>query len=368
MKKSLLTLFLFLSSIHIAHAQYVRTLCSTLTLGSTVQATCFDYTSFTTKYWSGSAWVAATVGAPTDATYITKTANGTLSAEQALGALATGLLKSTTTTGTVSIGAAGTDFVGPGAITSSGLTQATGKLLGRSTASTGAVEEITVGTNLTLSGGTLTASGGASGYATVQDEGSGLTQRATINFTGSGVSCVDNGGSTRTDCTISGGGSGGLTLVESQILTGAATSITFSGLDGNTDRMYRLIGMVGIAQNTSTLSITVNGAATNLSLQRVYTNGFDSKSSWELLGPIASGSWLAVDFTFAVKANPNSQSFNRGGVGNLMYSSGTTATLVIMYGLSYNDTSTNITSLALVDDQSNGLANGSYLSLYKYAQ
>lgn len=39
-------------------------------------------------------------------------------------------------------------------------------------------------------------------YATVADEGSGLTPRATINFTGAGVSCADNSGSSRTDCTI----------------------------------------------------------------------------------------------------------------------------------------------------------------------
>lgn len=45
-------------------------------------------------------------GAPTNATYITQTANGTLSAEQALSALATGLLKNTTTTGVLSIAAA----------------------------------------------------------------------------------------------------------------------------------------------------------------------------------------------------------------------------------------------------------------------
>ena len=41
------------------------------------------------------------IGSPTDATYITQTANGTLSAEQALGALATGCMSSTTTTGVV---------------------------------------------------------------------------------------------------------------------------------------------------------------------------------------------------------------------------------------------------------------------------
>lgn len=49
-------------------------------------------------------------GAPTTATYITQTADGTLSAEQALGSLATGILKNTTTTGVLSIAAAGTDY------------------------------------------------------------------------------------------------------------------------------------------------------------------------------------------------------------------------------------------------------------------
>jgi hypothetical protein len=46
-----------------------------------------------------------------------------------------------------------------GSTTASGLTMSTAKMLGRSTASTGAIEEITVGSGLTLSAGTLSASG-----------------------------------------------------------------------------------------------------------------------------------------------------------------------------------------------------------------
>lgn len=45
-----------------------------------------------------------------------------------------------------------------GAVTSSGITMSTARLLGRTTASTGAIEELTVGTGLTLSGGSLVAS------------------------------------------------------------------------------------------------------------------------------------------------------------------------------------------------------------------
>ena len=50
-----------------------------------------------------------------------------------------------------------------GLATGSGLTSATAKLLGRSTAGTGALEEITLGTNLTFSGTTLNAAGGGGG-------------------------------------------------------------------------------------------------------------------------------------------------------------------------------------------------------------
>lgn len=49
-------------------------------------------------------------GAPTDATYIVQTANGSLSNEQAMGALATGLVKNTTTTGVQSIATPGVDY------------------------------------------------------------------------------------------------------------------------------------------------------------------------------------------------------------------------------------------------------------------
>lgn len=52
-------------------------------------------------------------GAPTNATYITQTANASLSNEQALASLATGIVKNTTTTGVLSIAAAGTDYQAP---------------------------------------------------------------------------------------------------------------------------------------------------------------------------------------------------------------------------------------------------------------
>lgn len=58
------------------------------------------------------------------------------------------------------MGPPGSAGAASGAITSSGLTMSTARLLGRTTAATGAVEEITVGSGLSLAAGALTASGG----------------------------------------------------------------------------------------------------------------------------------------------------------------------------------------------------------------
>lgn len=72
------------------------------------------------------------------------------------------------------------------------LTQSTGTVLGRSTAGTGATEEISLGTNLTLSGGTLDAApAGASGEIQFNNGGSFA---ASPNYT-----FIDGGGYTRTD-------------------------------------------------------------------------------------------------------------------------------------------------------------------------
>ena len=56
----------------------------------------------------------------------------------------------------------GTNIVLAGAVTTDGITMSTNRLLGRTTGATGSIEEITVGTGLSLSGGSLTASGSAS--------------------------------------------------------------------------------------------------------------------------------------------------------------------------------------------------------------
>jgi hypothetical protein len=76
-------------------------------------------------------------------------------------------------------------------------------------------------TNATCSG-TCTGFGGASFYQTVKASGTGATQRAAINFTGSGVSVSDDSGNNQTTVTIT-GGSG---------FTGTTGSVPFVGGGG----------------------------------------------------------------------------------------------------------------------------------------
>ena len=93
------------------------------------------------------------------------------------------------------------------------------------------------GTTCTKSGSTVTitsSGGGGTNYQTVQQSGVALPQEPIINFTGAGVTCVDNPGATRTDCTITSGGGTTVnafnTTVTFDPATGLATPVTVTGL------------------------------------------------------------------------------------------------------------------------------------------
>lgn len=121
-------------------------------------------------------------GAPSDATYITQTANGSLSAEQALSSLTTGVMKVTNGTGVISTATEGTDYYKPGGTDVALADGGTGASLADPGAdrvmfwddSAGAVDWLTAGTGLTISGTTITASGGSS--ATGEEETITLAQ------------------------------------------------------------------------------------------------------------------------------------------------------------------------------------------------
>ena len=102
---------------------------------------------------------------------------------------------------------------------------AASRLLGRGDSGAGDVEEIILGTNLTMAGTTLNAAGG---YYEIQEDGVPLIQRQDLNFTGTGVTCSDVGGVTQ--CNIPGSsGSGNFVEVSVDFGTGntnVSTTVT----------------------------------------------------------------------------------------------------------------------------------------------
>lgn len=111
-------------------------------------------------------------GAPTGAKYIVQTPDSGLSSEQALSALATGILKSTTATGVVSIATPGTDYYNPAGTDVALADGGTGASLADPNAdrilfwddSAGQMTWLVPGTGLAISGTTLDVTvGGGSG-------------------------------------------------------------------------------------------------------------------------------------------------------------------------------------------------------------
>lgn len=115
-----------------------------------------------------------TPGALTVTPYIETLLNDSdaTAARATLGAATSGPLASSGITGAAA----------SGAITASGLTQATSRLLGRTTASTGAVEELTVGSGLSLASGSLSVSGRV--IAQVQTFSTGAVATGTTTIPG----------------------------------------------------------------------------------------------------------------------------------------------------------------------------------------
>ena len=130
-----------------------------------------------------------------------------------------------------------------GLVTSSGLTQNTARILGRTTAGAGAIEEISVGANLALSAGSLAVTGVAlSGLIS----GSGLTQNTAriLGRTTAGAGAIEE---------ISVGANLALSA-GSLAVTGVALSglVTSSGLTQNTARLLgRTTAGVGAVEEIS---------------------------------------------------------------------------------------------------------------------
>ena len=124
-----------------------------------------------------------------------------------------------------------TDYVAKGLATGSGLTIGTTKLLGRSTGGTGALEEISIGAGLTLTGGVLAATGGG-GSSGVTHTGNLVVNELVI---GNGVDDIKTLGSLGTATQVlHGNASGAPTWGAVSLAADVTGNLPVSHLNGGT--------------------------------------------------------------------------------------------------------------------------------------
>lgn len=196
---------------------------------------------------------------------------------------------------------------------------------------------------------TLSA-GGADGvgYDEVLDEASGLTKRAQVNFIGGGVSCVDNPGATRTDCTIAGGGTSHeilsgthtdtttATVVRGDLMTGQLATPKWQRLalgganlypksDG-TDIVYSTLAAAGVGACTNQFAQVLNADAAPTCDSVVLTTdvsgllpaanggtGIDSSSSTGI-ARADSGTWTVAELSGDVTTSGSNATLIAAGV------------------------------------------------------
>jgi hypothetical protein len=135
-------------------------------------------------------------------------------------------------------------------------------------------KQLVAGSNVTIThgaGSVTIAASGSTGYGTVADEGTPVTQRSTLNFIGSGVSCVDNAGQSRTDCTISGGAGGG--AAENTFLAGATTVTVTDNLATTTKVVQCFIGTAPDYVEFTPNTIQLNSNTTVIGFTAASGNG-----------------------------------------------------------------------------------------------
>lgn len=213
-----------------------------------------------------------------------------------------------------------------GALTSSGFTMSTSKLLGRTTASSGAVEEISVGSGLSLSGGSLTATN--SGTVTSVDFSGGTT-----GLTVSGNPITSSGTITLSGTLgVAHGGTGATTLTG--ILKGNGTS-AFSAASAGTD----YLAPFG-SQTANYVYASPNGTAGNPTFRALVADDIPT------LNQNTTGTASNVTGTVAVANGGTGQTSYTDGqllIGNSTGNTLTKATLTAGSGISITNGGGSIT-------------------------
>lgn len=145
----------------------------------------------------------------------------------------------------------------------------------------------------------------------------------------------------------------GIRLIQTQTVTATCTTVTFSGLNGNSDKAYYITGhMKGAITGLCIAVAQPNGASTNCH-GGVYidTGGTAARTlgSHMLLGLVggASGAGLCSAFEATLQADATNALVRLLSGGGSAVVTGGSATYMSVSSGQWNDTTTNLTSLAI---------------------
>jgi hypothetical protein len=162
---------------------------------------------------------------------------------------------------------------------------------------------------------------------------------------------------------------GGWQLVEEKVFTEAATSYTFSGLNGDVDEEYRVISrLVNGYDGSCVYRIHPNNdSGSNYGYQWVQgdnttASALRGSTSGLSLNGLATLNYIGFSDTIIYAKSGSTRTAIQKRTANI---TGTTVTSISLWGESWNNTTDNITSLVMQASQANGIGIGSHFYLFK---
>jgi len=161
----------------------------------------------------------------------------------------------------------------------------------------------------------------------------------------------------------------GFQKVYETTLLASAPSVTISGLNGDVDVEYKVVLRAISAVDATAIVISPNNDTTTYGFQQISGSvadiiaGRSTAFTGFYAGYADANHLIQTDMVICAKTG-----FVRTALNNMLEDiTGTTVTYVTLQGLSYDDTSTNITSLVFNADKTNSdgrLGIGTYIALY----
>ncbi len=162
---------------------------------------------------------------------------------------------------------------------------------------------------------------------------------------------------------------GGWQLISDVLLASAATSYTFSNLDGNTDEEYMIVAQIINGYNGALgYSLTINND-TGANYGTQYLSGINTTAAAARntsASSISFGNGDALgDFNLTKTIIYAKSGYVRTLLTKFTWGATTTIGGVQFWGGSWNNTADNITRLDIIASQANGLGIGTHLFLFK---